>query len=171
MTGFVYAIGDGERVKIGWSEDPIRRLNKIRSDCPNEAHLLGLISATRMQEAEAHKLLAPWHIRGEWFRHEGAVAAFIDMLPRSGPRRPRPRPYRTEPIHPLRAYRERQDPPINCRQLANLLGVSIAAISHWEAGQRQPGKDIIPHITEKTGISARELRPDIAALMRPSDEA
>jgi transcriptional regulator with XRE-family HTH domain len=76
-----------------------------------------------------------------------------------------------ENIHPLRVFREQQAPPLTQEQLANLLGVTKAAISRWEAGERQPGKEIIPTITEKTGIPASKLRPDLAALMRPNDEA
>ncbi len=74
-------------------------------------------------------------------------------------------------VHPLRAYRERQAPPLSQTQLADLLGVNKGMLSRWEAGQRQPGKDILPRITKKTGIPASKLRPDLAALMRPSDEA
>ena len=69
-------------------------------------------------------------------------------------------------IHPLRAYRERQDPPINRRQLADLLGVSTAAVSRWEAGERKPDEEVLPVIVAKTGIPAAELRPDLALLMR-----
>ncbi len=94
MTGFVYAIGDGEgRVKIGWSADPLRRLNKINSDCPQAAILLGVIEATKKQEAEIHSLLNRWRLTGEWFCLEGAVTAFVSALPK-----PRPRPART--AHP-----------------------------------------------------------------------
>jgi transcriptional regulator with XRE-family HTH domain len=74
-----------------------------------------------------------------------------------------------ESTHPLKAYRERQVPPLTQDQLADLLGVSKAVVSRWEAGERQPGKEIIPIITEKTGIPARELRPDLAALMNGKD--
>ena len=71
-----------------------------------------------------------------------------------------------ESIHPLKAYRERQIPPLTQDQLADLLGVSKAVVSRWEAGERQPGKAIIPTITEKTGIPASALRPDLAELLR-----
>lgn len=76
-----------------------------------------------------------------------------------------------ENVHPLRAYRERQDPPINRRELAELLGVTTAAVSRWEAGERKPGYNQLVKIMEKTGIPARELRPDFAELMRPQIEA
>jgi len=70
-------------------------------------------------------------------------------------------------IHPLQAFREKQTPPLSQRQLADMLGVSTAAISRWEAGERKPDGELVPMISEKTGISPAELRPDLAALMGP----
>lgn len=94
MTGFIYAIGDGEgRVKIGWSADPVKRRAAIDCGCPSETILLGFIPATRAHEAEAHELLAPWRLSGEWFRLQDLVAAFVDMLPA-----PRPWPATLTPI-------------------------------------------------------------------------
>jgi DNA-binding transcriptional regulator YiaG len=68
-------------------------------------------------------------------------------------------------IHPLRAYRERQNPPLSRSQLAKLLGVSDASVSRWEAGVRKPDEEYISLIVKKTGIPAHKLRPDLAALM------
>jgi hypothetical protein len=91
MTGFLYAIGNDEgRVKIGWSADPAKRRSEIASDLPGKIELLGVIAATHEQEAEAHQLFEPWRISGEWYRLEGAVAAFVAMLPK--PVRPAPDP-------------------------------------------------------------------------------
>lgn len=67
-------------------------------------------------------------------------------------------------IHPLKAYRERQNPPLTQEQLADLLGVTKAAVSRWESGERQPDQNLLLHIAEKTGIPPRELRPDLAEL-------
>jgi transcriptional regulator with XRE-family HTH domain len=69
-------------------------------------------------------------------------------------------------VHPLRAYRERQDPPLNRRQLADLLGVSTASVSRWEAGERKPDEEVLLRIVKKTGIPASVLRPDLAELLR-----
>jgi hypothetical protein len=151
MKGFVYAIGDNDRVKIGWSEDPIRRLNKIRSDCPDVAHLLGLIPATRQQEAEAHKLLARWCIQREWFRRDGAVAAFVNMLPR-----PEPRFVDVHPSdHPLRKWRIANKK--NRDDLASALGVSGVTVWRWEAHRQFPERQFWKPIERVTGISVVDL--------------
>lgn len=69
-----------------------------------------------------------------------------------------------ERIHPLKAYRERQAPPLTQNQLAELLGVSTATISRWETGIRKVDPDLLPSVAEKTGIAPVELRPDLAGL-------
>jgi len=87
MNGFVYAIlGGNGLVKIGFSRDPFRRLNELRTDCSAHAHLVGMIAATRQQEREVHKLLAAWRHHREWFHDSGPVAVFVSMLPRPQPR-------------------------------------------------------------------------------------
>jgi transcriptional regulator with XRE-family HTH domain len=65
-------------------------------------------------------------------------------------------------IHPLQAYREQQDPPLTQHQLADLLGVSVSAVSRWEAGKRKPDLEVLPMIQRKTGIAPAVLRPDFA---------
>lgn len=68
-------------------------------------------------------------------------------------------------IHPLRAYREKQDPPLTQEGLADLLGVSKAAVCRWESGARKPDENIVRLISKRTGISIRKLRPDLARLL------
>lgn len=69
-------------------------------------------------------------------------------------------------VHPLTAYRARQSPPLSQRDLAQLLGVSRETVWRWETGERMPDPDFLPQITEKTGVSAQELRPDLAEIMK-----
>ena len=71
-----------------------------------------------------------------------------------------------ETVPPLRAYREKQEPPLTQDQLAELLGVSKPTVSRWETGERRVDIDLIPKISEVTGISPAELRPDLASLFR-----
>ena len=81
MTGFVYAMVSGDTVKIGFSEKPHLRVNKVRSDTPCDVRLIGFVEATRDLEIEAQKMLEPWRVFGEWFRLEArAVAAFVEAL-------------------------------------------------------------------------------------------
>jgi len=67
-------------------------------------------------------------------------------------------------IHPLRTYRESQEPPLSQADLARLLGVGRPTIHRWETGSRKPDVELLTTITEKTGIPARELRPDLIGL-------
>jgi transcriptional regulator with XRE-family HTH domain len=72
-----------------------------------------------------------------------------------------------EQIHPLRAFREKQVPPLSQEQLADLLGVSRVTVNRWESGARKPEPEELPGISAKTGISPAELRPDLAVLLNP----
>jgi DNA-binding XRE family transcriptional regulator len=66
--------------------------------------------------------------------------------------------------HPLRRYRAQHDnmPQV---ELAKLLGVSRMTVIRWETGRRKPKPSQVAQISEKTGISARELRPDLAEML------
>ena len=68
-----------------------------------------------------------------------------------------------EDVHPLRAFRKREN--LSQEQLAGLLGVDRATVNRWERGHRKPDLDMLPLIQERTGISPREIRPDIATLI------
>jgi len=74
-----------------------------------------------------------------------------------------------ERIHPLKAFREKQDPPLSQRQLADLIGVKRETVTRWESGSRKIDEDKLPTVAQQTGIPKTELRPDLAELMR--DEA
>jgi transcriptional regulator with XRE-family HTH domain len=76
-----------------------------------------------------------------------------------------------ESIHPLRTYRESQEPPLSQADLARRLGVGRPTLHRWETGARKPDVRLLPTITEKTGIPARELRPDLIGLANQMAEA
>jgi transcriptional regulator with XRE-family HTH domain len=67
-----------------------------------------------------------------------------------------------EGIHPLKAYREAQKPPLSQQGLAILLGVTRETISRWETGDRHIDLERLPAVSEKTGIAPAVLRPDLA---------
>lgn len=68
-------------------------------------------------------------------------------------------------MHPLKAYRKAQTPPLTQDDLAKNLGVKRVTILRWEKGKRKIDSDKVPEISEKTGIAPRDLRPDLATLI------
>lgn len=81
MTGYVYAMAnEAGSVKIGYSANPLRRLEQIGYAEEGKVELLGVARGTKRHEREAHDLFEKWRERGEWFRFEGPVKAFVEML-------------------------------------------------------------------------------------------
>lgn len=64
-------------------------------------------------------------------------------------------------VHPLRTYRETQTPRLSQAGLASKLGVARLTVLRWETGERKIDPSLIPTVTERTGIPAKELRPDL----------
>jgi transcriptional regulator with XRE-family HTH domain len=68
-------------------------------------------------------------------------------------------------LHPLKAYRDAQDPPLSQERLADLLGVARTTVARWETGTRKVDQELLLKIAEATGIAPADLRPDLAALL------
>lgn len=148
MTGFVYAIGDGEgRVKIGWSSDPVRRLTKLGSDCPQSAVLLGVVPATKAQEKQTHEILQRWRIKGDWFRLESHVATFVSMLPKPGPRLV-PSVRTSKHRHPLSIWIEANK--LTRSQFAQDVGCLESHLCNLVAGRRRPSVELLARIVCRT---------------------
>jgi DNA-binding transcriptional regulator YdaS (Cro superfamily) len=64
-------------------------------------------------------------------------------------------------VHPLKTYRANQTPKLSQAGPAAKLGVARLTVLRWETGERKVDPSLIPKVTEKTGISAKELRPDL----------
>ncbi len=67
----------------------------------------------------------------------------------------------------LRSYRKRTR--TTQEGLAQLLGVTRTTVARWETGTRNIDTDKLDDIAEKTGIPKRELRPDLAEVMREAN--
>lgn len=63
-------------------------------------------------------------------------------------------------IHPIKAWRQSQEPRLSVAGAAIMLGVSKAAVSRWENGERQIDQSKVRDIARRTGIDPRALRPD-----------
>lgn len=72
MTGFVYFIGEkpltDHLVKVGWADNPRKRLHNLQCGNPCELVLLAITPGDRSEEARAHAALRERWVRGEWFR-------------------------------------------------------------------------------------------------------
>lgn len=157
MSGFIYFIQCGERVKIGWSRDPRRRLVKIQSDNGTPCVLLGAVPGTLDQEAEAHDLLRPWRVSGEWFDGNAApvreVCRFFGGLNPPAARSAR-RPILNTPLS-IKLWER----GFRMADLASALQIHKANLSRW-ARTGVPA-DRVRAVESITGIPRNELRPDL----------
>lgn len=67
--------------------------------------------------------------------------------------------------HPLKLYRESQDPKLSQAALAERLGVKRLTVVRWETGARKIDDSKLSDVSTKTGIPRRKLRPDLAELL------
>ena len=63
--------------------------------------------------------------------------------------------------HPLKDYRQNQTPKLSQAALAKDLGVARLTVIRWENGERKIDPSLLSTVAEKTGIPAKDLRPDL----------
>lgn len=68
-------------------------------------------------------------------------------------------------LNPLEAYRRREG--LDQSELAKRLKKPQPTVSKWCRGRRRIDVDNLPLVVKVTGIPARLLRPDLAALFLP----
>lgn len=74
-AGWIYFIRFGDRVKVGYTTNPDQRLRGL----PHE-QVIGIVPGTRADEAGWHKLLADFHVVGEWFRADAELLAILKRV-------------------------------------------------------------------------------------------
>lgn len=79
QPGNLYFIRFGQRIKVGYSENPAARLREL----PHE-EVLGIVTGTRADEQAWHRLLADYHVTGEWFEAEPEVLEAIARVLAAG---------------------------------------------------------------------------------------
>lgn len=75
--GWIYFIQAGDFVKIGYATNIKVRIKGLETGSPVELVLLRQERGNMDDEARYHKQFADLHVRGEWFRYEGSLAAHI----------------------------------------------------------------------------------------------
>ena len=67
-------------------------------------------------------------------------------------------------VHPVRAFRQSQKPPMKQALLAERIGITKPSLSRIETGKQRVTADLLPKLVAETGIPAAILRPDLAKL-------
>jgi transcriptional regulator with XRE-family HTH domain len=67
-------------------------------------------------------------------------------------------------IHPIRAYRKAQKPPLSLEELAVDLGTTKATLSRIENGVMDLSVKLAKKIADRTGLSMAVLCPDLAPM-------
>ena len=158
MTGYVYAIRCLDRIKIGWSSNPIIRFGKIEVDCPFRCERLGYWTGSKADEDAVHERFADLRMHGEWFAATPSLLKFIDgRVIRVDPVAARYVP--ADDDTPLIAWRKRQR--ITGEEVADQLGVTKTTYHRWERGDYSIPAKHLSSIEAVTGIPRQRLRPDI----------
>lgn len=80
LTGAIYFIADGEAIKIGHAMDLKRRLQELQTSHYRDLKIICDLPGTEVDESYFHLRFRHLRIRGEWFRAEPELLAFIEEL-------------------------------------------------------------------------------------------
>lgn len=79
--GFVYFVREENGpIKIGWGQNPQRRMAGMQTGNPRRLVLLGCMPATRKEERQLHARFADLRLAGEWFQPHEDILAFVETL-------------------------------------------------------------------------------------------
>lgn len=73
----VYFVSNSRYVKIGYTENPLRRLSEIQVSNPEKLEVLLLIEGDIEYEQQLHSDFNKWHKKGEWFYICEEISGFI----------------------------------------------------------------------------------------------
>jgi len=73
----IYFLKANDKVKIGYADDPSKRILGIQTSSPFEIEVLLIIDGNYDKESELHKRFQKYRTHGEWFDLEGPIQAFI----------------------------------------------------------------------------------------------
>lgn len=78
--GHVYFLRIGDRVKIGFSTDPDRRIRNLETQGGSRADEVVTRRGSRALEAKLHRQFEHLRLDGEWFTMDDGIRQMMDML-------------------------------------------------------------------------------------------
>lgn len=85
MSGEVYFVEGGGRIKIGFSVKPGDRIKTLSTGSPHHLKLVGTMPGSYRLEKAIHQQLAEYRVQGEWFTDCEWVRFVVDTLLTEGP--------------------------------------------------------------------------------------
>lgn len=80
-SGFVYFLRSGDRLKIGFSRDPVKRLTALRTSMSHSIETIAVVRGTEREERSLHWQLRTYRRNGEWFEcHPSVMEVMIRSL-------------------------------------------------------------------------------------------
>lgn len=80
---YVYVLREGGFVKIGRSINPAQRVLAYNVHSPRPMEVIACLPPSVANEADLHKRFSAYRERGEWFRIEGDLAAWLSEIRRA----------------------------------------------------------------------------------------
>lgn len=78
--GYVYFIGGGPFIKIGWSASMEDRIAALQTGNPYKLEILGTCVGSMETEREFHEQFKEHRAEGEWFADCTEIRAFIEIM-------------------------------------------------------------------------------------------
>lgn len=78
-TGVVYFADDGQFIKIGFTKNTKGRASQLQTGSSRNVHIIATRSGTMQDERKLHRQFAHLRHRGEWFRKERELLAYIGL--------------------------------------------------------------------------------------------
>ncbi len=112
MIYFISRAGDTPCMKVGYSTEPLRRLQALQTSCPEKLALLLVVEGSRVEESALHRQLADKRISGEWFNLSlpQAIQLVLDSDLQQVPLSQLPPPKRRGPLPGTRRLPTAEDP-------------------------------------------------------------
>lgn len=79
---YVVIAAESGRMKVGTADHPRKRLKQLQTGCPEPLLLFAVMPGGRRSEADLHRRLSPYRIRGEWFTFSDESRSVVERVVR-----------------------------------------------------------------------------------------